>query len=394
MSRNLKSVPIHQVFDFSETLEDFCPSEQFQVDLAASQCPLIVMFVGNGRAGKSTRLNQLLLHKLRSETPFEAFNGPYPVTMRFQYVGPLKFRDLSRIHRIDLPVESDPDIFLIDCEGFHSLEDTTAVLKQAAFTLSQMVSMTVLVMKEQVNRENIENVRSLFLLSHAFSSQLPGFSIGTTIMMRDVGIRYPRVQKLTVHQKNCLRQKADEEQRGKIMELLNENHISFSERDFLVLAQPEFDEANLYWESINDFLYFLANIAANRSHVSGNSLLDLLQEAKPSIMQVTDFSNPSIPFNTIVQNIVDRYLKKASSTTIADGENEIKTRIMQLSSAHLRGGLDARFVGDIIAKWIRAFEEKAEQLFPHLLEYSPDQAEEHRELIKNSIEMITNRLFV
>jgi septin family protein len=170
MSR-LRCITVHPVFEYSRDETDFWPSKQFSADLMASHYPFIIMFVGNSRVGKSAHLNQLLLHKLKSDIPFEAFSGADPVTMKFQYLGPWKFRQLSQIHSIDLHVTSDPDIFLIDCEGLHSLGKTTAVLKQATFSLSQMVSMTVLVMKEQVNHENIENVRSLFVLSHAFSRQ-------------------------------------------------------------------------------------------------------------------------------------------------------------------------------------------------------------------------------
>jgi hypothetical protein len=352
------------------------------------------MFVGNGRAGKSTRLNQLLRHKLRCESPFQTFSGPDPVTMAFQYVGPIKFRELAEIHDIELQVASGPDLFLIDCEGLHALGDTTAMLKQATFALSQMASMTVLVMKEQVNQENIESVRSLFVLSHAFSRQLPGFSIGTTIMMRDVGIRYPPGQQLTLNQKNCLRQKTDGEQRAKILKILNDNRVTFSETEFLVLAQPEFEEEYLYWKSIEDFLRFTANVAENRSRVSGQSLLDLFEEAKPSIMQVTDFSNPSIPFDRIMQNITDRYLNEASSTAIEDREQDVKKWLTERNRESLRRGLGVDFVECMIVKCIHAFEEKSEQLFPHLLEYSPDQVQEHRTLIKNSIETMINELFV
>jgi pantothenate kinase len=45
----------------------------FEFDGLANQhvCPFIIMFVGNGRAGKSTRLNQLRLHKLKSDITSE-----------------------------------------------------------------------------------------------------------------------------------------------------------------------------------------------------------------------------------------------------------------------------------------------------------------------------------
>jgi hypothetical protein len=89
-----------QVFHFSKDEKDIWPSAQFTADLQAAHSPFLIMLVGNGRSGKSTRANQLLLHELQSDEPFEADNGVEPITMKFQYVGPLKFRELSRIHRI------------------------------------------------------------------------------------------------------------------------------------------------------------------------------------------------------------------------------------------------------------------------------------------------------
>jgi hypothetical protein len=117
-----------------------------------------------------------------------------------------------------------------------------------------MASMTVLVMKEVVNHENFENFPYLFVLNHAFSRQLPESTIGTRIMMQDIGVRYRKGQTVTLDEKNHLRQEAVVEQRTKIMKKLNTHRVTFSERALLVLAQPEIDEPDLYWKSIEDFL--------------------------------------------------------------------------------------------------------------------------------------------
>jgi hypothetical protein len=60
--------------------EDFWPSQDFLADFGQSAFPFIIMLMGNGRAGKSTRANQILLHELAADTPFEAENGVEPVT--------------------------------------------------------------------------------------------------------------------------------------------------------------------------------------------------------------------------------------------------------------------------------------------------------------------------
>jgi hypothetical protein len=297
---------VHEVFEFSEDGTDFWPSQRFRNDMIAPKYPFLVMFWAVPELA-----DQLLLHEIRPEHPFEAMNGADPVTMQFQSVGPVKFDQLARTHNVLLTIESDPDIFIIKCEGFHCMGETTPALKQATFSLSQMVSMTVLVMKEQVNHGNIDNVRSLFILSHAFSRDLPGFLIGTTIMMREVGIRYPRGARLSLQQRDEYRQQSDVKQRTAIMNVLNRERLKFSERDLIVLGQPGFEEEDVYWKSMEDFLRFTAAIMDGRQKISGQSLLQLFNEAKPSIMQVTDFANPSIPFETIMQNITIRYLKEA-----------------------------------------------------------------------------------
>jgi hypothetical protein len=65
-----------------------------------------------------------------------------------------------------------------------------------------------------------------------------------------------------------------------------------------------------------------------------------------------------------------------------------------LNSESLRGGLDGHFVRATILNCLQEFEMKGEQLFPHLLEYSPEQTEKHRELIKTKIEEKSDQLFV
>jgi hypothetical protein len=245
-----------------------------------------------------------------------------------------------------------------------------------------------------VNHENIDNVRSLFVLSHAFSRHLPGFSIGTTIMMRDVGVSCPQGRRFSLDEKNALRQQADRRQRQLILEVLNRARLKFCQRDLLVLGQPDFDEPELYWKSMEDFFHFTAAIAEERGHVSGQSLLQLFQEAKPSIMKITDFSNPSIPFEKIIETITIRYLDEASGIVIESGEKQVRERITKSESGSLRRGIDVGFIGDVIRRCIREFETLADELFPHLLTYSPEQTEKHRELIKTRIDESSNRLFV
>jgi hypothetical protein len=54
----LDSLMSKENFDFSKDERDVKPSAQFEHDLKDAQNPFLMMFVGNGRTGKSTRVNQ------------------------------------------------------------------------------------------------------------------------------------------------------------------------------------------------------------------------------------------------------------------------------------------------------------------------------------------------
>jgi hypothetical protein len=269
------------------------------------------------------------------------------------------------------------------------------VLKQATFALSEMASLTVLVMKDQVNFDNIDSVRSLFVLSHAFSCKLPGFAIGTTIMMREIGVRILGGQKLSSDEENQLRQEEDVKQSEKILAVLNEGCETFSKETLLVLAQPRLlDQQDLYWKSMEDFLRFTAAIASRRSAISGQSLIDLFNMTKPAIMQIADFSRPNIPFDKVLGNLVNQYFTTATDVVIQNVENEIGQYVTQLNNETLRMGLDVRFMTDMIGKARRAFEIEAEKLLPHILEYLPDQTTQIQQELDKMVRMSIDRSFV
>jgi hypothetical protein len=307
-------------------------------------------------------LNQLLTKDLKADEPFLSCGGHTPVTRKFQFCGPLKFADLARIHQIDLAVGTNPDIFLIDCEGLHSLGETTPGLKQATFALAQISSLTILVMRDLLNRENLESVRSLFAISHAFSQQIPGFSQGTVILQRDVGVSCRR--SASFDEKNRERRAADIASRGQIRDLLNEKHLGFSAQSLAVLSQPGFDEPGLYWESINDFLEF-TQIIASAGHPMGTAtLLDLFDEAKPHIMNVRDFDNPSIAFEEIFLKIVCQRLTDAKSHALESLDELIVRPVRGLPRADLLRYRENPVIAAGVLTIQQRFKAKAQEFHP------------------------------
>jgi septin family protein len=105
-----------RVFDFNNGKDDYALSNEFQHAYSSSNKRFVLMCIGNGRVGKSTRLNQLISRVLKAEEPFESFGGSAPVTMEFQFYGPMKWRELSQIHHLNVSVNPDEDVLLIDCD--------------------------------------------------------------------------------------------------------------------------------------------------------------------------------------------------------------------------------------------------------------------------------------
>jgi hypothetical protein len=75
-------------------------------------------------------------------------------------------------------------------------------------------------------------------------------------------------------------------------------------------------------------------------------------------------------------------------------DNEIRQFVTKWGSAQLRSGLDVLFVGDIIARCIREFEIKAEELFPHALKHSEDETNKQITAIRQRVQSCCDRLFV
>jgi hypothetical protein len=256
-----------------------------------------------------------------------------------------------------------------------------------------MSSVTVLVMKDVINHQNAEAARSLFVLGRAFSRDIPGFATGTVIMMRDVGLDIDAGADFS--EKDDLRRAADSENRTNIRNVLNDKRIPFTEHTSLVLAQPERDlDPDLYWKSIEDFLIFVKKIADARSAIPGHVLCDLFDEAKPHIMQINDFNNPTIPFESILMNYVTRQLNMAQSFAIADISAIVRSEIGLWPADRLRQGVPADFLQRQIRETQAKFTKKANELYPHVADLYSAKAREVEDTIDLIVKQSCDTAFV
>jgi hypothetical protein len=212
--------------------------------------------------------------------------------------------------------------------------------------------------------------------------------------MREAGIGCRRGQRLSLDEKNGLRHASDARQLNRVIEILNSHSIEFSPENLLVLGQPKLTEEDLYWKSIEDLLFFTRSVARRRDHFSGDFLLGLFNEAKPWIMRIIDFTNPSIPFQEIIQNVTNEHLTAVQNDAIRETEREVADRLLEMTPGDLRKGLNMAFVGEMIGKCRDVFEDRAMAFFLHSLKYLASERSNYLSTIQHTITASCIQLFV
>jgi hypothetical protein len=154
--------------------------------------------------------------------------------------------------------------------------------------------------------------------------------------------------------------------------MLNENEIMFQGRNFKVLAQPTFDDGQLYWKSIDDFLQFAKAAADARLVISGRFLCGLFNEAKPEIMKISDFENPNIPFESILTKYVRGKLDEARDFAIENLQQTILSQLSDSSLDELRKGSPSDLMVEQIKLRHATFKNRAGELYPHILQLFPE----------------------
>jgi protein required for attachment to host cells len=216
-----------------------------------------------------------------------------PITEHFQAIGPYKLEQLGEFQQIHLSSIKNSDIFLIDCEGMNNLLAESMSLRKAMFALTQISSIHVMVMKEMVNQQNIQNVNSFFGVTRILQGGISNYETGSVILIREVGVN---TRSQNIEEKNNLRIEQDRQYKAKIIQEWKKANIGFTIDNLLVLAQPEFDDEELYWKSIENFLKYVENIASSRLKLSGRTLLQFFNKTLPAIQSFNDLDNEKNSF--------------------------------------------------------------------------------------------------
>jgi hypothetical protein len=302
------------------------------------------------------------------------------VAKAIQAAGPLHLADLPEFHGIDLRCDSENELFLIDCEGLRSCEDTCPCLVKAIFALVQISSLTV-VFKDQLSYQTLDSFRSLFALSRAFSQEVSGFIRGTVIIETGVGVRGAS----SLEGWETERRRADEGWSERYRKLFSQKDLHFSPDELRVICQPAHDEGNLYLNSMCDLMSYAYEIQGRRNTFSVMNLLDLFAAVKTRLMPVNDFENLVLPFEGILRDLVERYLCEAMH--FARGFfSELAELIRRLPVEDLRRYPDLPLIAEGKIRIQGLFQDKAMELLCHILEYDPGLTRRYLEQLNQFID--------
>jgi hypothetical protein len=148
----------------------------------------------------------------------------------------------------------------------------------------------------------------------------------------------------SLDEQDAKRREQDLNQTVAVLKALEDAEIVFNTKNFRVLAQPRFENEELYWKSMGDVLGFMRATADMRSVISGRLLYGLFNEAKPARMKVTDFEKPKVPFDTVLLNHVRRQLEVVRDITIVDAQQVIGQALDEIFPERLTGGVPTDFM--------------------------------------------------
>jgi hypothetical protein len=347
---------------------------EFRRALQRSQFPLIVLFMGYSRAGKSTRLNQILTkgQNLRLPGPSVARGGPDPVTVGFQVCGPIPFDKLNDLHGLGLTINPDrnPDVFLVDSEGIDHLDESSRGFGKAMFALAQISAVNVIVLPGLMSLKDIPPLGNLFRTSKMIQSAECQIETGFAVL--EHGIDPGSVMGETLVDGTEAfeesRHSQDARRKKKVCEYLNQGNVRFAEANVIVLDQPAFDNEVSYWNSLHDLMRFWYTIALKTLILPGRMLVDVFRLTVMAIQKCPSWKTLNIDCGEILTALVRKQFVRAKRSTAAEFPELIDDRIEDLTVEQLKQIRKSDFVAAVQGEIVSLFQAKANESHPFVCE--------------------------
>jgi hypothetical protein len=362
------SLKIYDAIEFDNDSSSFTLSSWFREDLLKSDNPIIVLFFGNSRTGKSLRLNQLLTRRIIPTAPFLSRGGLNPITKNFQYC-PIPMSSLATIHNMkNSDKNDDPTVFLIDCEGLSSLVSESKLLHKAMFALSQIALVNVLVIAEAINKMNVEYVQTLLsyqkMLGDSFGGELQPM---TVIMVRDAEVQI-ELEGMDIFALEALQKANDQIETSRAMDYFRRYNIQFDSEKFFLLAQPNLLTEELYWKSIDDLIQKIVKAAENRCF-KGTFIVQHFEMILPTILAMNELDRLDENLLQILKKLIDERLETAAKYVVVFIEEEAQQKVNSMFIEMFEPGFVNNFLKERMSEFLSAYESKANKYSANFYSY-------------------------
>ena len=315
--------------------------------------PRFILFYGKTRVGKSTTLNQLIRGNIETckyinKKPFDSCGTVNSVTKGCDIFGPIKISELMKRHgrKKKMKDNEDYDVFFCDTEGISSLDGIQKTTIPGILTLLQICTISVFMVKENCNADDVKEISSQIQLSR--------------MLPKDLSSR----PKVTVYIADILADKKgdDEEEDDDDIESWKEKYadsvkiesrrifdevkrkypnLDIEVTDFEVIAGGPYDKnmkkepdredtkVKLYWESIKNILsVFIKNNEKEKEYKDKINLIKCLFEIFTEIDTISEDFNLEDFLQAYLTKKFEKYTKEQFDLKLKKIKEEIKTNFL------------------------------------------------------------------
>lgn len=297
-------------------------TQDFIGDLKAANNPKIILVVGKTREGKSTLLNHILSNKsnnppLRPSAPFLANAGENAVTREFQYYGPIKCSELTRLNLFqNLNFPKDNDLFFIDSEGTGNINQVSEYLHMLNFCLEGICDSLIYVART-FEAENLSLLARHLQICKLFNNNKGSLNISLIISVRDVGIaENPENQNNNGQKEQDRINQNNQKTKDLLSRLGNQYNLTFREGEFKYFAHPFLDQTEFFWNSIKDLVKFLLEKSSKEENISLENKISKFNSTMDLIIQYPALLEPNKPLEQIFNSIFEQKLKDIKNRII------------------------------------------------------------------------------
>ena len=320
-----------------------------------SKNPRLILFYGSTRQGKSTTLNQLISGNIDSwkyinSSPFPSRTSQESVTQGCDIFGPISYNELVKKHNFNNEenikkrlVKNDFDVFFCDTEGLYSLQQTTKLLIPGILTLLQVCTLSVIMIANSPNANDIEQITSELRISKYVEQINPSLkSPLISIYVSGYQIEYSDLDDendiMSKYEEACEKTVKD------ILLKLNKDYpfLNVSENDFQVIPGGPYDRYNkkepdhdnirvkLYWKSINNIFnksFYDACMVKNINNFTGEKLVSLIRIVFDIFQNFTELPN-NVDLTVVLIKLISDSFEKYSIAQFQIIENMIKENVL------------------------------------------------------------------